>query len=405
MKILHTADFHIKDSSIDEGIKCLDFLVDWARKESPDLIIIAGDLTHRNDVKWDSKTARVIILTVAELADIAPVFIVKGTPYHDGDIPEMLDRIRSKHSIVVSLYPEQCILSPKSSGGLNILPVDSSKNVTVSAIISMVPCPTKAFLESQTSFEMRECDNMIENGMGQILAAFGRTAAAIPAPHILIGHWTVGGAFISEKQQMIGRDIEISQGQIQLADANLVCLGHIHKAQKIGQNIFYPGSLYSLTAGELDPKGFYIHELGDHGLLQSEFIKAPATRRLILDADFTNGDRLADLESILHTFSTGDIHGSIIHARFRIWEDETAKLDVEQIKQNFEGAVEVVVDVVRVPRANVRSKNYFRLNTLREKIEEQAKIKDEVLPAGIPDKVESLESMEPDKIFEGLPVA
>lgn len=400
MKILQTADWHIKDSAINEAAKCLSFMVDRAKEEKPDLIIIAGDLTHRNNVKWDSKTARLATITVSRLADIAPVAIVKGTPYHEGDIPEMLARIKARHPVHVSMYPEQITLFNN-----HFFPAsDMGTTAHADCILSMIPCPTKAFLESQTNFEMQEGDNMIENGMGQILAAFGATAGVCEGTHIVVGHWSVGGAYISEKQQMIGRDIELSQGQIQLANADLVCLGHIHKAQKMGDNIFYSGSLYSLTAGELDPKGFYIHHMDQGDLVKSEFIEVPATRRLVLDADFTNGNKLSDLGVILNTFSTGDVHGSIIHARFRVWEDETAKLDTSQVVASFEGAADVIVDIVRVPRANVRSKNYFRLSTLKEKIAEQAKIKDENLSKSVLAKVENLESMSPDKIYEELPI-
>ena len=97
MKILHAADLHVRDKDIDECRKVLGFMVECATRHGAplDLIVLAGDLTDRADVKLDSPTARLVMDTVSQLSYVAPVAIVTGTRSHDGNIPEMMEHVKS----------------------------------------------------------------------------------------------------------------------------------------------------------------------------------------------------------------------------------------------------------------------------------------------------------------------
>jgi DNA repair exonuclease SbcCD nuclease subunit len=78
MKILHSADWHVRDKDIEEITKCLGFLVETARTEGTDLITIAGDCFDSRDIKLDSQSAKLVIKIISELADICPVAVVLG---------------------------------------------------------------------------------------------------------------------------------------------------------------------------------------------------------------------------------------------------------------------------------------------------------------------------------------
>ncbi len=185
----------------------------------------------------------------SDLADIAPVVVVIGTPSHDGTAAEVLEHIKAKNEVWVSSRPEQIHLY--EIGGKMV--IRAASPVPPTAIISMVPTPTKQFFNSDS--DIKGTDNEIAQAMGAMFAGFGSQAANFPGvPHILVGHFQIGGAFVSETQQLNGLDIEISREQIGYANADLVMLGHIHLHQQIGQNIFYSGSIFRKDFGELDAK-------------------------------------------------------------------------------------------------------------------------------------------------------
>jgi DNA repair exonuclease SbcCD nuclease subunit len=407
LKILHSADWHTKDSTIDESEKCLNHLVETAWNEKPDLIIVAGDLTHRFDVKLDTPTARLLMSTIHNLSQVGPVIIVGGTPYHDGHTPDVLRQLRRPNVIVQCDYPGQIYLVD----GIPLLKDDevfkAAKGVgsVIDAVISMVPAPTKKFLEM--SGTMQDGDNKIADGMGLILANLGAQAAVYPeATHIVVGHWSIGGAYTSETQQMIGRDIEISRAQVMAGNPDLVCLGHIHRAQQVGSDpIFYSGSIYSLDAGELEDKGFYIHEFENKNL-SSRFIVGPATKRLVISADFTNDDGHIDLAPALYSYSEREISGNHIKITIKIHQDQADQVDQKQIEQFFTsaGAASVKIERVMVPRENVRCSEFFTLKTLREKLVQQARLRGEPeIDAGILSKADDLEKYPAETIISSLP--
>lgn len=60
MKILHTADWHIgqfKGPVVDgvnlrlqDTVKCLEYMVEVAQKEKPDIVCISGDIFHQEQI-------------------------------------------------------------------------------------------------------------------------------------------------------------------------------------------------------------------------------------------------------------------------------------------------------------------------------------------------------------------
>jgi len=391
VKILHTADWHLRGKDLDEASKCLAYLIGKASEIEPDFIVIAGDETDSNEVRLDSQVTELLLSTIAKLAEIAPLIICGGTPYHEGSIADRLRLVNQKFPIHTFTRPGQTEIP----GGWNR-----------SAFFTVIPQPTKKFIEM--SGTLAETDGTIENGMGVILASMGGKSAISALPHILVGHWTVGGAYISENQQMIGRDIEISKDQITLARADLVCLGHIHKAQQIEPNIFYSGSLYSLNAGELDAKGFWLHTMAEDGTWDHKFYRTPAIKRLVVDYDFTDGDGFSEqaLLDAICKYSPQDIEGAKLHIRLRLYQDEADKINQERVEELLAHKdrfpQQVIFERIRVPRQNIRAKNILKLSRLRDKLQELARVRGEELSLAILEKADTLESTLPDKLIEAI---
>ena len=410
MKILHLADIHARDKDIVEIERCLHYIVAIAYKEKPDLIINAGDTFDSQHIKADSQAAKLIFRIFKDLADIAPMAVLIGTPFHDGQTAEILRYIKSKYPVWVSTRPEQLYLA---EGDLNTDPseLDAPAQAPVEAVISMCPAPTKQFFNTQSDIKGSDAEIAVE--MSKIFAGFASQASAYDcAHHILVGHWNTTGSLISETQTLTGVDIEISRDQMALANSDLVCLGHIHKPQKLEPNIFYSGSIYRTNWGETEDKGFYIYEIGQippdshYHLTESRFILTPTRKLLKLSEDLTEDNAFDEMDTILH-FADGpapETKDAHLRIELKVFQDEAQKVDTERIKNFFlsGGAKEVDVKLIRVPRENVRSKNILKLTTLREKLIEQAKLKKETVSEPILVKADLLEAETSDKIITSV---
>lgn len=401
MKILHTADFHVRDKDIDECRKVLSHLCTYALEEDPDLIVIAGDMTDRNDIKFDSQTARLVMETVSYLSMAAPVLVLTGTRFHDGNIPDLMQEIRSHCPVYVSNRPEQILVGSdfqrlEDMGGC----IDGK------LLISTMPAPTKQFFDSMEGIEAT--DQAIGEAMSAIFAQFGETAARINLPHVLVGHWQVGGAYISETQQLIGRDIEVSVDRILSARPSLACLGHIHKAQRIGRHpIFYSGSTYRKDFGELNAKGFYIHELGEAGLVDSEFVELPSRKLIKVEHDYTktpDSDIDFELGPLAGKYADEDIKDAHVRVEFKVWQDQRDRIDKTYYQRvlMMSGAADAEIQVVTVPRQNVRASRVLESEKLRDKVRARAEIVGDEVPESVLQKCDAIEAEPREAIIQKI---
>jgi len=257
MKILHLSDIHAQHQGFPEIKKCCDFIIDTARGERPDLIIFSGDTFESSDIRLDSEVVKYIFSFFTQMADIAPISAIVGTPSHDGKAIEVLNHIKAKYQIhVTAEAPEQLFFA---DGEFQTTVNPSRSQTGYDAIISAFPAPTKKWFQTDSPINTGEME--IAQGITKIMAAFGVVAEGYDCPHILNAHWNVSGAFVSGTQTLTGVDIEVSQDQMALGNFDLGCLGHIHKAQALGDNIYFAGGIANHTWGEMDEKGFYIYEL------------------------------------------------------------------------------------------------------------------------------------------------
>lgn len=392
MKVLHFADVHCRDKDIEEIEKCLNFIVETARTESPDIIINAGDTFDSAGIKADSLSAKLIFKIFKELADIAPVVIVIGTKSHDGEIAEILQYIKARFPVHVATFPEQLYFAGAHGTGV---------------LVSMCPAPTKQHFA--TGSDIKGTDSEIAQAMSLMFSGFAAQAESYKdIPHVLVGHWQTDGALISTTQTLIGIDISLSKEQMALGNFDLICLGHLHESQQIGNNIFYPGSITGLNWGETTDKGFYIHEMHtDVRSIKSCFIKTPSRKLIKLSEDITEVQELTDLsgiplmEMLLSGDAPVDVKDAVVRVEFKVFQDEATRINVDEIKASLmsSGAKEADIRIVRIPRENIRSKRILRLKGLDEKLIEMASLKNEIVPESIIAKARLLESEESETII------
>jgi DNA repair protein SbcD/Mre11 len=409
LKVLHFADLHARDNDIKEIETCMDALVQTATDEEPDLIVMAGDTFDSRMVRLDSQAAKLVFDYYSMLADIAPMVVITGTPSHDGLAPQVLAHVQAEHPIHVADYPEQITFIH----GL-FVPMGNLHAGKPDAIITCIPTPTKQYWEKfgGENRSAKETDAEVAQAMSAMLAGFGAAASLWHGcPHILVAHCSVGGAFLSETQQLIGQDIELSREQIGYAEADVACLGHIHLHQQIGENIFYSGSIFRKDFGELEEKGYYIHELEGNKLTSSRFVNTPTRKLVKLKTDLTNGGRPIEsltnggrpIESMMADGTWEyDIAGAFVRLEIKAWQDEADQLDLPAIRAAMGAAQDVEIRIQRVPRETVRSAHLLELQALRDKIREMALLRKEDVPESILAKADILETLEPDEIYGRL---
>jgi exonuclease SbcD len=390
MKILHTSDWHVRDKDIEECEKCLSFLIQTAKAEKVSLVIIAGDMFDSQDVKLDSKAAKLAVRSVSDLANICPVAVLIGTPSHDGMAPIILSHVRGEYPILVADKPMQASLI-----GDDLAPASQEDCAAPDLLISLIPQPTKQYFQSASG--IADSDKEIGAAMSALFAGFGAQAANFDAPHILVGHWNVAGSTLSNGQTLVGLDIEIAYDQMMMANPALICLGHIHKAQRLGDCAFYSGSLYHQSWGEMENKGFWIHEVREDILDGSWFVETPTKKMVRFKDDFTTDDQPGPI-------SLSGVAGAFVRYDVTIWQEAAAGFAKEEVRKAFmdAGALDVDIRFIRVPRHNVRSEAVLKTERLRDKIQKMAELKGEEVEWSVLSKAESLEGRVPEELIEAV---
>lgn len=398
LKIIHTADWHIQDSNHDEIAKCLSALIEKSMSLFPDLVVVAGDLTESRNTRLESRSAKTIVDTVTALSMAAPVVIVSGTPSHDGSCSELLNHIpfvgpRGGRVVHVSTSPEMLCLH---NGEIFSFDPDSPRKCD--ALISMLPTPTKQYF--QTDSGIQKSDHEIAIELNDVLAGLASMSSGIDCPHIHVGHYQVSGCYISETQTLTGVDIDIHPDQLLLLGADVICLGHIHKAQEMKHKAFYSGGITRNTFGELDMKGFYVHTISDSGTV-SEFIDLPARELHIIRKDFL--ERPINIEEI-KTEITANLSGSWVKISANVWADEAREINQADIERHFldAGSDRVLIDLIRKPRETVRSESVTSAITLRDKVHEMARLRVEAIASGVLEKAGLLETMNSDALIASI---
>lgn len=261
MRILHTADWHLGAyvgpqcddpmKRMENTMKCLHALLETAWKEQPDIILVCGDIFHQARVWSDRALTEVAVAStyLNRLGEIAPVVVLYGTPNHDG---------RSQFSILSELTKNvEYFVAP----GITIVPTKSG-DIQVAGL----PGFDKGHFRAQFPGMSAEEENKVfSQELANIVA--GLSAQVDPnIPSVLMAHHTVVGAELDNGEHLFqANEVVLPAAALDASAFNLVCLGHIHKAQRVGnciKPVYYAGSIDAFTFNdEGHEKGFWIHTI------------------------------------------------------------------------------------------------------------------------------------------------
>jgi exonuclease SbcD len=306
MKILHTADIHLGElvGPIKDGenarmldtIKCMGYIERKALKEDVDVILIAGDLFNKSKLWADEMLKEITIASgwLKSLCSIAPTILMFGTANHDN--VKAFENIKKMNIPYLTVVTEPELLNIKTKSG----------DIQVAA----VPGVDKGYFRTLfPGMDMEDENKAISEALGNVI--LGISADADPTlPLVLMTHYTVIGCSLENGESIfLNSDIVIPTAALASSNYDLVCLGHIHKAQSIPnclRPVYYSGPPNAITFNEEgQDKGFWVHEiLTDSHVdsvdnVDSRFIKTPS--REFLTLEWTEND--------VKTFITHGIYG------------------------------------------------------------------------------------------------
>ena len=258
LKILHTADWHLGKtfrntdfSLLEIQTHILEEIVEMAEKEDVDVVLIAGDIFDSYNPPF--KAEELFYSTLKELTAGGRRLVIAIAGNHDApekfDVPKPL--AAGFHAMVISGNPQDDLslfsfatnyFELKGKGNF-LHAAFPSKNTAISFLV--LPYPSEVRLK--VALKTKDSTNY-EGYLYQILQAVPPYRAD---EHIIVSHLFVQGG------QKSGSERDFTIGGVQLISpksfpkhANYVALGHLHSHQRLGDNIFYSGSIFPFDMQE-----------------------------------------------------------------------------------------------------------------------------------------------------------
>lgn len=301
MKIIHTADIHL-GASPDLGYpwsrkrkediwNTWKRLIERVRLEKADLLLVSGDLFHRQPLVRELKEVNYLFSTIPDTTVVLMAgnhdYIKKGSYY-----PEF-----PWNKNVIGLWNRECV---------------------------RVSIPRKNACVYGCSYYSRE----VTDDLYQNVRPSGREAF-----HILLAH---GG---DEKHSPVNRE-RLAEAGFQYA-----ALGHIHKPQVLLKNrIAFSGALEPIDRNDTGPHGFMKVICTQEGTT-AEFVPFASCSYLDLDFDVKEETTQFELEEWVHKAIREAGEDNIYRVRLRGLRDVKTEFSARRLEQT--GNVSEVVDETR----------------------------------------------------------
>ncbi len=243
MKLLHIADLHAgktlgKVSRNPDLVYALDQVVDFARENEPDLVLVAGDVFDKANP--DNESKEIIFDFFLRLRDLKREVVVIAGNHDSYDFMKSisgLSRLANVH-IYDRPHPQKGVFV-KGELGVACLPYPSERVIT-----SADEDAKKSYADKVSSFIRHLADSI-----------------SCSRYRVLLAHLFVAGAVYTrtEKEATITMHYAVPPTAL-LEEFNYVALGHVHKYQRIEDAptyAYYTGSMYQLDFSEEGQDKFF----------------------------------------------------------------------------------------------------------------------------------------------------
>lgn len=288
IRVLHTGDLHIgnfpgpeqngENVRYKDICKCLDALVAGAKKEKPDIAVIAGDIFHQARVWSDRglKEQQTAVKFLRELSKVCPVVVMRGTPNHDSEeqFKTLESTFEGDDGVHIITQPE--VGTYHSYGGKSIQ-------------IACLPGFDRGYFRAKHPGLSKEEENEIFTKSIEDMIIGLKAQCGAGSPTVLVSHYTITGCNMESGQTAFFSQFEpvVYPSTLAAADFDLVCFGHIHRPQQLDgcKNTFYCGAISALNFNdEGQQRGYYIHELAEteEEVSGNAFIELPTREYLTI---------------------------------------------------------------------------------------------------------------------------
>lgn len=335
-KILGTADWHIgefKGPVIDgvnlrsqDTINCLDYMVDIARDERPEIVCVSGDIFHQEQIGPVRYSKEILVATriIKELASVSKyVVVMRGTVNHDGNgqfkvLKEMLSSEKK-----VSVVTEPTVIK------------------TPLADIACIPGFNKQ--EFRSRFPGLSADEENEAWTSYISSMVMGLRAECHKTSILMAHYTVPGCNMESGQTSFFTNFEpvIPREALEAAGYEAVLLGHIHRPQILNglHNVFYSGAINAMNFNdEGQERGFWIHEFSDTGKLTKGHNCITPYRRFYTITWDTEEVEAYIREGVMYLHRLGfpeDVTDKIVRVRYSCTSEQKKQLNIPALQKDL----------------------------------------------------------------------
>jgi exonuclease SbcD len=271
MRILHTSDWHLgrsfhREGMLDAQSRFVDHLVDVARAESVDLVVVSGDIYDRALPSVDAVS--LASDTLRRLID-ARVRVVLTSGNHDsaprlGFAAELIDAA----GVHLRTHADQV--------GIPVVIGDEHGDVAIYGIPYLEP----DLVRGDWQLEARSHRVVLDEAMRRVRADLSSRAAT---RSVVMAHAFVFGAepCDSERDISVGGVSSVSLSTFDGVD--YAALGHLHDRQVLSEAVRYSGSPLAYSFSEVHQrKGSWLVDLGGSGLRSVSWVDAPVPRPLAL---------------------------------------------------------------------------------------------------------------------------
>lgn len=351
MKIAHVADSHwgfgyagpTPQSRFDDITRTMDWVADRIIEERCELVLFAGDAWKDARVFIDRATVEIRAFSswLRKLSDAGiEVIVISGTPSHDAISAYHL--IREMQIPGIQVFTEPGIASLPSNGDVLVACLPGMNRSSFALQDDFAGLPPHEFHQKMTDWITEECV-CLRGQLGDV-------------PVILMSHLTFDLADTGFDDALLQNEPILNDEAAKMFD--LVCLGHIHRPQLAGSNVYYSGAPERHNFGdERTVPGFWIHEFDGVSLdgpvagFRSTFIATPARRFKTLD--WCDMDIQAWLDRQVDDFS--DVKDAIVRVRYSCSEELQKQFDRRTLEKALYDAgsffvAEIHADVERSER-------------------------------------------------------
>lgn len=285
MNILHTSDWHIgkrlmERERLPEQIQAFDELAVICEREHVELIIVAGDVF--DTFMPSAEAEEVFFRAVKRLAGKERAVVIISGNHDDGLRLAASAPLAAEEGIYLFGTGKEVM---PTGGDRPVRAVRSGEGYIVienafgeSVYLNVLPYPNEARLREEKSDETytQKIARWIDRG---------EAGYEGDMPHILLAHLFAAGGKASESE----RDIDLGGARAVPLSVfphyGYVALGHLHKPQRMGQNIRYSGSLLQYSFDESENKQVILLSASNGEI------------RVIQEIALTSGKKLVRLEA------------------------------------------------------------------------------------------------------------